>query len=104
MHPSETAAVRAYKAPLSGTIKISFSANRADERGDGVRYSILHNEDIVYPKDAAFVGLEPTGEVADTLQIKVKKGDVIYFMVHRADGYSYDSTQDDVKLQYIKLD
>ena len=104
MHPSETAAVRAYKAPLSGTIKISFSANRADEQGDGVRYSILHNEDIVYPKDAAFVALEPTGKVADTLQIKVKKGDVIYFMVHRADGYSYDSTQDDVKLQYIKLD
>ena len=104
MHPSETSAVRAYKVPKSGTIKISFSAHRVGEGGDGVRYSILHNEDIVYPKDAGFVALEPTKKVSDTIELKVKKGDFIYFKVHRGDGYTYDATDDEVRLKYIQFD
>ena len=70
--------------------------------GSGQTTSI--GRDIVYPKDSGFVSLEPTKSVSDSLKIKVKKGDFIYFKVHRGDGYTYDATDDEIKLKYIKFD
>lgn len=104
MHPSETAAVRAYKAPASGTLRITISVDRYTDNGDGIRFSVLRNDDIVYPSDAGFATLEPTEKINDVFEVHVQEGDYLYFVVHRGARYTYDSTNNTVKLQYTQID
>lgn len=99
-HPgTNTPSVRRWTAPADGRIRISGRVAKADLKGgDGVRVMIRHGEKTVWKseidaKDGK--GVEPKVELA------VRRGDAIRFVVHKRGRITCDTTRWDPVITYV---
>lgn len=99
--------VRVWKAPYSDSIRIHGSFNLFEDTSpeslayankDGVRVTIEHNENIIYEKNIP-------GSVFSTfnygLNIKVNKGDMVFFRLHSQDDGAFDQILYELKINYL---
>ena len=97
-HPGEkTPSVRRFTAPDDGRVTISGRVYKLHTDGDGVRLSIRHGGRIVWQaeidgRDAA--GVEPN------VELEVRRGDAIRFVVHKRVQIYCDTTHWDPLVTY----
>ena len=97
-HPGdETPSVRGFRAPLAGQITLSGRVRKLHLAGDGVCLSIRHGAKQVWR--AEIDGEDATGVEPD-LQLDVKQGDVVRFIVHKRGSISCDTTHWDPVIAY----
>jgi len=97
-HPGEnTPSVRRFTAPRDGRITISGRAYKAHLDGDGVRVFIRHNAATVW--QAELEGKDAKG-VEPSLNLDVRRGDAIRFVVHKRGQIFCDTTRWDPVITY----
>jgi len=100
-HPGqETPSVRRFSAPRDGKVRITGRAFKLDTNGgggDGVRLLVRHGDRLVW--EAQIEGKDVQG-VEPNLELEVRKGDAIRFIVHKRGAYEYDSTGWDPTVAY----
>ena len=98
-HPGiNTPAVRRFTAPRDGHLKISGQVFKLDTKpSDGVRLSIRHGHQIVW--QAEIDGGDDKGVEAN-VELDVKAGEAIRFMVHKRGQIYCDTTHWDPTISY----
>ncbi len=103
VHPDAYDTVLAFEAPADGTVKYSFSVNVTTPESDGVRYRVMHETTAVTQGDKHGYVHVPYGTVGqDTIEITVKKGDMIWIAINPGETTSYDSTALAVEIEYVQ--
>lgn len=103
VHPDAYDTVLAFEAPADGTVKYSFSVNVTTPESDGVRYRVMHETTAVTQGDKYGYVHVPYGTVGqDTIEITVKKGDMIWIAINPGKTTSYDSTALSVEIEYVQ--
>jgi len=97
-HPGEnTPSVRRFTAPSDGRLTITGRVFKLHTDGDGVRLAIRHGEQTVW--QAEIEGKDASG-VEPNLELTVKAGDAIRFVVHKRGHISCDTTGWDPLITY----
>ena len=97
-HPGDdTPSVRKFVCPADGKITVSGRVFKMHQQGDGIRAAIVHNEKELWRKEIE--GADGKG-VEHALQLDVKKGDVLRFIVHKRGGIACDTTGWDPTVAY----
>ncbi|MDG0794290.1 hypothetical protein OMP38_28220 [Cohnella ginsengisoli] len=94
MHPDADDTVRAWTAPVTGTVRVTGNARKQDTNGgDGVRIKILKNAAQLWPASGwqAIAYNDATG-VSHSLTVNVTAGDVLYFVLDKNGNNSFDTT------------
>lgn len=104
MHPDTKAAVRAFKVPRAGRVHISGSVAKSNtsKNSDGVNAKILQNGAQVWPSTSAwqYISGQDAVGVTHDLDLDVKAGDMIYFILDHSGNSGYDQTRWDPIIQY----
>lgn len=80
--PADHSAVRSWVSPHRGRIRVEYTVHFENDRGDGVKVSILHNDREAWSSPSA--GAVTTG--AYEFDIDVEKGDAVDFIAERTNG------------------
>jgi hypothetical protein len=97
-HPGEnTPSVRRFTAPSDGRVKITGRVFKLHVDGDGVRLSIRHNRETVW--QAEIEGKDEQGVEPD-VELDVRAGDAIRFVVHKRVQIFCDTTHWDPLVTY----
>jgi Hydrazine synthase alpha subunit middle domain/WD40-like Beta Propeller Repeat len=100
-HPGEdTPSVRRFTAPRAGRITVTgrvYKAHTTDGGGDGVRLGIRHGRDTLW--EAEIDGDDAEG-VEPKLELDVRKGDAVRFVVHKRGKIYCDTTHWDPLVTY----
>ena len=98
-HPGPgTPSVRCFVAPQDGRVSVTGCARKADlGGGDGVRVTIRHNVGVVWRDE--ITSKDAIG-VTHKIQLDVRKGDPIRFIVHQRGDIMFDSTYWDPEVAY----
>jgi hypothetical protein len=90
-HPGDgIPCIRTFRCKRDGTVQVTGRVYKAHLSGDGVRASILHNEEIVW--EGEIEGTDAKGLTPD-LTLKVEREDALRFMVHQRGSISCDTTR-----------
>ncbi|XID94081.1 hypothetical protein ACF3MZ_06040 [Paenibacillaceae bacterium WGS1546] len=94
MHPDASDTVRAWKAPISGTVSITGNVRKEDPNGgDGVRVRILKNTTQIWPSGGyQSIAYNDTTGVGHAMSVSVAAGDTIYFVVNKNGTNAFDTT------------
>ncbi|THF76737.1 glycosyl hydrolase family 28 protein [Cohnella fermenti] len=94
MHPDADDTVRAWTAPVSGTISVTGTARKQDTNGgDGVRFKILKNTAQLWPASGwQTIAFNDATGVSHALTVSVTAGDVLYFVLNKNASNSFDTT------------
>lgn len=114
LHPGDYDAVLAFKAPYSGTIKVSFENNKIEsiDKGadaDGVKFGVYSSTDegtsLVYPTDGAMV-LVPNGgsQEIQPFERTVRKNELILFRVNKNGNGYFDMLSCVPTIRYLSMD
>jgi hypothetical protein len=97
-HPGEnTASVRRFTVPRDGRVRVAGRVGKLHLEGDGIRALILHGEQQVW--QAEIEGKDETG-VEPALDLEVRQGDHLRFVVHKRGGIACDTTHWDPSVTY----
>ena len=97
-HPgTDTPSVRKFVCPEDGRVKVTGRVFKMHESGDGIRAVIRCNDQEVWRKEIE--GKDNKG-VDHTLQLEVKKGDELRFIVHKRGAIACDTTGWDPVVAY----
>jgi hypothetical protein len=99
-HPERaTDSVRKWVAPQSGSINITSNVAKRSNGlgGDGVVVTVKKNGTTVWSTPIGYI--DSVGVNMD-LTFNVTAGDAIYFVLNRGNGYTYDSTSWNPKIEY----
>ena len=97
-HPGEnTASVRRFAVPRDGRVRVAGRVAKLHLEGDGIRALILHGERQVW--QAEIEGKDETG-VDPGLELDVRQGDQLRFVVHKRGGIACDTTHWDPSITY----
>lgn len=102
MQPDTNDAVRAWKAPYSGTVQIKGHVNKWDiTGGDGVKVKIMKNDIQIWPSSGweSLAYNDKVGLLQD-FNIKVSQGDYIYYVVNQNSNSANDNTFWDTSISY----
>lgn len=109
MHPQTENAVRTFKAPSDGNIKILKSTVKSeDEKGtsDGINIKIMKNDEQIYPIDGSewqsiSNGEHLAGVMVPEIKVDVNKGDKIYFILNEGTSNAHDGTMWTNVIEYV---
>ncbi len=97
-HPGERGpSVRRFLVPAEGTLTVTGRVRKAHLAGDGVRVSILHNEQPIWQHDLE--GDDGQG-IDPNLDVSVKRGDTLRFVVDKRGSIACDTTYWDPVITY----
>ena len=103
VHPDAYDTVLAFKAPEDGTVKYSFNVSVSSPESDGIRYRVMHGETAVTQGDKYGYVHVPYGTLGqDTIEVAVKKGDMLWIAINTGDTSAYDSTALSVEIEYVQ--
>ncbi|MBQ2806307.1 MAG: beta-galactosidase [Clostridia bacterium] len=103
VHPDAYDTVLAFEAPADGTVKYSFNVSVSSPESDGIRYRVMHERTVVSQGDAQGYIHVPYGTIGqDTIEITVKKGDMIWIAINPGETTAYDSTALSVEIEYVQ--
>jgi len=97
-HPgNETPSVRKFVCPAVGKVKVSGRVFKLHEDGDGIRAIIRHNQKELWRVEIE--GRDSKG-AEHALELDVRQGDELRFIVHKRGGIACDTTGWDPTLAY----
>ena len=101
-HPGQgTPSVRCFIVPRDGRVTVSGRVFKLHESGDGIRAMIRHNGSEVW---RAEIDGEDAQGVTHELELAVRKGDRIRFVVHKRGAISCDTTGWDPHVRFADDD
>ncbi|MDD4774862.1 MAG: beta-galactosidase [Eubacteriales bacterium] len=95
MHPDILDSAVVFTAPKDGRITYSFSATVVDKNSDGVRMSVLHNGEILYPEQHI-----KDESLEAEITADVKKGDEVALICNKYKSNSFDSINVVIDISY----
>ncbi len=97
-HPGETTpSVRRFVCPTDGKVKVEGRVFKRHLEGDGIRATIRHNDREVWRVEID--GADGKGK-EHALELEVKQGDSLRFVVHKRGGIGCDTTGWDPAVAY----
>lgn len=99
-HPGkDTPSVRRWTAPADGRVRITGRAAKADVKGgDGVRVMIRHGAKTLWRSE---IEAKDDQGVEPKVEVEVRRGDAIRFVVHKRGRITCDTTRWDPVITYV---
>jgi len=102
LHPATNDTVLAFKAPISGTVRITGTPKQAaSDGGDGVLVKIMKGTTQIWPSSGyTTIAATNTIGVSHDVTVSVSANDMIYFIVNQNSANGHDTTTWDPTVAY----